>query len=157
MVKKVSFGVFVPFYAFRDAVVPSLMFSRVRDVVLECERLGYDCVWLDDHLMFQNRPILECWTALAALSSVTSRIRLGSMVLCNSFRNPGLLAKMAASVDVISGGRLEFGIGAGAQEAEHLAYGFGFPEAGVRVKRLAEAVEVVKRLTRTPASGKPKP
>jgi len=68
------------------------------------------------------------------------------MVLCNSFRNPGLLAKMAASVDVISGGRLEFGIGAGAQEAEHLAYGFGFPEAGVRVKRLAEAVEVVKRL-----------
>jgi alkanesulfonate monooxygenase SsuD/methylene tetrahydromethanopterin reductase-like flavin-dependent oxidoreductase (luciferase family) len=146
MVRKVRFGVFLPFYAFRSEVVPSLMFCRVRDVVLECERLGYDSVWLDDHLMFENRPILECWTTLAALSSVTSRVRLGSMVSCNSFRNPGLLAKMAASVDVVSGGRLEFGVGAGVQEAEHVAYGFGFPDVEVRVERLGEALEVVRRL-----------
>lgn len=146
MVRKVRFGVFLPFYAFRSEVAPSLMFGRVRDVVLECERLGYDSVWLDDHLMFENRPILECWTTLAALSAVTSRVRLGSMVSCNSFRNPALLAKMAASVDVVSGGRLEFGVGAGVQEAEHVAYGFGFPDVGVRFERLGEALEVVRRL-----------
>lgn len=90
--------------------------------------------------------MLECWTTLAALSSITSRIRLGTMVTCNSFRNPALLAKIAASSDVISGGRLEFGIGAGAQEAEHRAYGFPFPKPAVRTERLKEAVEIIKKM-----------
>jgi F420-dependent oxidoreductase-like protein len=96
--------------------------------------------------MFENRPILECWTTLAALSSITTRIRLGTMVTCNSFRNPALLAKIAASLDVISGGRLEFGIGAGIQETEHGAYGFPFSKSSVRIERLKEAVEIIKKM-----------
>jgi F420-dependent oxidoreductase-like protein len=96
--------------------------------------------------MFGKRPILECWTTLAALSSLTTRIRLGTMVLCSSFRNPALLAKMAATLDVISGGRLEFGIGAGVQKEEHIAYGLPFPEAKIRIERMKEAVEIIKKM-----------
>jgi F420-dependent oxidoreductase-like protein len=96
--------------------------------------------------MFGKRPILECWTTLATLSSLTTRIRLGTMVLCSSFRNPALLAKMAATLDVISGGRLEFGIGAGVQKEEHIAYGMPFPEARIRIERMKEAVEIIKKM-----------
>jgi F420-dependent oxidoreductase-like protein len=144
---KVNFGVFLPFYAFEFGEKnTSPLFNRVRDVVLECERLGYHSVWLDDHLMFGKRPILECWTTLATLSSLTTRIRLGTMVLCSSFRNPALLAKMTATLDVISGGRLEFGIGAGVQKDEHIAYGIPFPEARIRIERMKEAVEIIKKM-----------
>jgi F420-dependent oxidoreductase-like protein len=144
---KVNFGVFLPFYAFEFGEKnTSPLFNRVRDVVLECERLGYHSVWLDDHLMFGKRPILECWTTLATLSSLTTRIRLGSMVLCSSFRNPALLAKMTATLDVISGGRLEFGIGAGVQKEEHIAYGIPFPEARIRIERMKDAVEIIKKM-----------
>jgi F420-dependent oxidoreductase-like protein len=142
VLNKIKFNVFLPLYIFRDS--PS--FSRLQDVVLECEHLGYDSVWLDDHLMVKNMPILECWTTLSALSSVTERIRLGTMATCNSFRNPSLLAKMAATLDNISNGRLELGIGAGVQKNEHLAYGYPFPSSKVRIKRLAEAVEIVKKM-----------
>ncbi len=143
---KVSFDVFLPFYAFRNQIEASLMFGRLRDVVLECEQLGYDTVWLDDHLMFGRKPILESWTTLSALSADTRRIRLGTMVTSNAFRNPTLTAKMAATVDIISGGRLEFGLGAGVQADEHIAYGFSFPRPATRVERLKEAVEVMKML-----------
>ena len=145
---KVNFGVFLPFYAFEfgEKNSTSPLFNRVRDVVLECERLGYHSVWLDDHLMFGKRPILECWTTLAVLSSLTTKIRLGTMVLCSSFRNPALLAKMTATLDVISGGRLEFGIGAGVQKEEHIAYGIPFPNARIRIERMKEAVEILKKM-----------
>jgi F420-dependent oxidoreductase-like protein len=141
-VNKIKFGIFLPFYAFKDRE----QFDRVRDAVLECEQLGYDSVWLDDHLMFKKQPILESWTTLAALSTVTSKIRLGTMVLCNGFRNPAVLAKMAATLDVISNGRLEFGIGAGVQEDEHEAYGVPFHKPHVRISRLNESVEIMKKL-----------
>jgi F420-dependent oxidoreductase-like protein len=144
--KKVSLGVFLPFYVFQGRALSASLFTRIRDVALECERLGYHSLWLDDHLMYGNRPILECWSTLAALSAVTTRIRLGTMVTCASFRNPALLAKIAATVDVISGGRLEFGIGAGVQKAEHRAYGFPFSAAGVRIERMKEAMEIIKKL-----------
>jgi len=144
--KKASFGVFLPFYAFQNEATPAALFPLIRDVVLECERLGYHSVWLDDHLMYGNKPILECWSTLAALSAVTARIRLGTMVTCASFRNPALLAKIAATVDVVSGGRLEFGVGAGVQETEHRAYGFPFPTARIRIERMKEAVEIIKVL-----------
>ncbi|MBN1245866.1 TIGR03560 family F420-dependent LLM class oxidoreductase [Candidatus Bathyarchaeota archaeon] len=139
---RIKFGVFLPFYAFK-AGEP---FDRFRDAVLECERLGYDSVWLDDHLMFEKRSILECWTTLSALSALTSKIRLGTMVLCNGFRNPALLAKMAATLDVVSNGRLEFGIGAGTQEDEHEAYGIAFPKPHARIDRMREAVEIIKKM-----------
>ena len=139
---KIKFGVFLPFYAFKDRE----KFDHLRNVVLECEQLGYDSVWLDDHLMFKKQPILESWTTLSALSTVTSKIRLGTMVLCNGFRNPAVLAKMAATLDVISNGRLEFGIGAGVQEDEHEAYGVPFLKPHVRISRLNESVEIMKKL-----------
>jgi F420-dependent oxidoreductase-like protein len=144
---KIKFGVFLPFYAFKfEETKPSSHFDRIRNTVLEIERLGYDSVWLDDHLMFKKSPILECWTTIAALSSITAKIRLGTMVLCNSFRNPALLAKMAATLDVISKGRLEFGIGAGVQRDEHAAYGIPFLQPRDRVSRMKEAVEIIKKL-----------
>jgi F420-dependent oxidoreductase-like protein len=144
---KIKFGVFLPFYAFKfEETEPSPHFDRVRNIVLECERLGYDSVWLDDHLMFRKSPVLECWTTIAALSAITAKIRLGTMVLCNSFRNPALLAKMAATLDVISNGRLEFGIGAGVQRDEHVAYGMPFLKPCDRIGRMKEAVEIIKKL-----------
>ena len=144
---KLKFGVFLPFYAFQSKIgQPEQQFSFIREIVLECEKLGYDSVWLDDHLMYNNWPILECWTTLSALSSLTSKIRLGTMVSCNQHRNPALVAKTAATLDILSNGRLEFGIGAGAQEAEHIAYGFDFPKLRVRTERLSQALEVITQL-----------
>ena len=144
---KLKFGVFLPFHMLpAKGIPPQERFSQIRNLVLECEKIGYHSVWLDDHLMYNDWPILECWTTLSALAASTSRIRLGTMVSCTAHRNPALLAKMAATVDVISGGRLELGIGAGVQEREHLAYGFGFSSLDVRVEQLAESLHVIKLL-----------
>ncbi len=148
---KYKFGVFLPFYAFRT---PNY-FEQLKTVTLECERLGYDSVWLDDHLMYGESQILECWTTLSALAASTSRIKLGTMVACNTHRNPALLAKAAATLDVLSGGRLEFGIGAGAQETEHKAYGFSFPQPAARIAQLEEALEVIRRLWTYPKANYP--
>jgi F420-dependent oxidoreductase-like protein len=144
--EKANFGVFLPFYAFQTQMQPHLMFTRLREIVLECERLGYHSVWIDDHLMFGESPLLECWSTLAALASVTSHIRLGTMVTSAAFRNPAVLAKAAVTVDTISKGRLEFGIGAGVQKEEHEAYGFTFPGPSVRIGRMRETVEIIKAL-----------
>jgi F420-dependent oxidoreductase-like protein len=142
---KIKFGVFLPFYGFQ-AENSKEQFRILKKIVLECETLGYDSVWLDDHLMYNDWSILESWTTLSALSSLTSRIRLGTMVSCNQHRHPGMLAKTASTLDVLSNGRLEFGIGAGAQEDEHVAYGFDYPNPRVRADRLGEALEVITRL-----------
>ncbi len=143
---KYKFGVFLPFYAFQDKVQKNQAYEQFKTIVLESEHLGYDSVWLDDHLMYNNWPILESWTVLGALSALTRKIRLGTMVSCNQHRNPALLAKTAATLDILSNGRLEFGIGAGVQEAEHTAYGFNFPKLSIRAERLGEALEVITQL-----------
>lgn len=143
---KIRFGVFLPAYAFQTGKADSTLFEAYKKVVLECEKLGYDSVWLDDHLMFARTQILECWTTLSALASITKRIRIGTMVTPTGFRNPSLLAKMATTVDIISGGRLELGIGSGIQPEEHYAYGYPFPEFKVRTQRMQEAIEVIKAL-----------
>src|ERR1700722_19779886 len=91
-------------------------------------------------------PLLECWTALSALSRETTRLRLGTSVLCSAYRNPAVLAKMAATLDVISEGRLDLGLGAGWFKAEFEAYGFSFPGAGVRIEQLEEALEIIRRM-----------
>lgn len=140
-----KFGVFLPFYAFQTKKAPEI-FDQLKTIVLEAERLGYDSVWLDDHLMYGDWPILECWTTLSALAICTSKIRLGTLVTCDAHRNPALLAKTAATLDVLSNGRLEFGIGAGCQEKEHTAYGFRFPNVRSRVERMQESLEIIKRL-----------
>jgi alkanesulfonate monooxygenase SsuD/methylene tetrahydromethanopterin reductase-like flavin-dependent oxidoreductase (luciferase family) len=91
-------------------------------------------------------PLLECWTALSALARYTGRLRLGTSVLCNSYRLPSVLAKMGATLDVISGGRLDLGLGAGWFEKEYRAYGIPFPPIGERIAQLDEGVEVIRRM-----------
>lgn len=121
-------------------------YSTLKKVVLECDRLGFDSAWVYDHLQFTYGPTLECWTVLAALAEATHRIRIGPLVTCNAFRYPSLLAKMAATVDMISKGRLNFGIGAGWHEIEAGAYGIAFPRAGIRVEMLDEALSIMRKL-----------
>jgi F420-dependent oxidoreductase-like protein len=118
----------------------------------EAERLGYDTIWLDDHFYPVVTPPhtdqLESWVTLAALARETSRIRFGTLVGCSSYRNPALVAKMAASLDVISGGRLEFGLGAGWFQQEYEAYGYEFPPVKQRLAQFAEALEICVRMWR---------
>jgi F420-dependent oxidoreductase-like protein len=112
------------------------------------ERLGYDSVWLDDHFYGVVTPpwddALECWTLMAALARETSTLRFGTLVACNGYRPPALVAKMAASVDYISNGRLEFGLGAGWYEQEFSAYGYDFPPIGTRLSQLDEALQICR-------------
>jgi F420-dependent oxidoreductase-like protein len=113
------------------------------------EELGYDSAWLYDHfyaLGNKTQPCLEAWTTLAALAAVTKRLKIGTMVTCVNYRQPSLLAKMAATLDVISNGRLVLGIGAGWHEEEYLAYGYEFPDPGTRVRQLKEALIVIRKL-----------
>jgi F420-dependent oxidoreductase-like protein len=116
----------------------------------EIDRLGYDTAWLFDHFLpiFSDPtgPCLEGWTALSALATATKKVRLGLMVTGNTYRHPAVLAKMATTVDIISGGRLILGIGAGWFEQEHQEYGIPFHTTGGRLRRLEETLEIIKRL-----------
>ncbi len=131
------------------------------DTALLAEKLGYHSIWVYDHFHNVPRPaheaVFECWTTIAAISQRTSRIRLGQMVGCNSYRNPGLLAKITSTIDVISGGRLDWGIGAGWYENEYRGYGYEFPKPADRIGMLRESVEIVKSMwtnTETSYDGK---
>jgi F420-dependent oxidoreductase-like protein len=119
-------------------------------IAQRAEELGYDSIWVYDHFHNVPRPaheaVFECWTTIAAISQRTSRIRLGQMVGCNSYRNPALLAKITSTVDVISGGRLDWGIGAGWYENEYRAYGYEFPKPKDRIGMLRESVEIVRSM-----------
>lgn len=138
----VRFGVYLPYV--------NVDYDTVKRVALECERQGFYSAWISDHMLHPlgspQDSNLECWTTLSALTEVTSELRLGPLVLCNLFRRPSVLAKMAATLDVISHGRLEFGIGAGWFKPEFTAYGIPFPKASVRFAQLQEALEVMKRM-----------
>jgi probable F420-dependent oxidoreductase len=149
-------------------------YDGLRRVARAAESLGVDSVWLCDHFLTlapaayardagigagaageratveTSMPLLECWTALSALSRDTDRVRLGTSVLCVSYRYPAVLAKMAATLDVISGGRLDLGLGAGWFEREYRAYGIPFPPIGVRIAQLDEALEVIRRMWSQP-------
>ncbi len=92
------------------------------------------------------KPNLECWTTLAALSTITKRLHIGTLVTAVGFRYPSLLAKISSTLDVISQGRLEFGIGAGWYEAEYRAYGYPFPNASTRIEQLSEAIQIILRM-----------
>jgi probable F420-dependent oxidoreductase len=141
-------------------------------VAKAAESYGFDSVWLCDHFLTltaddytrdagfatstkQDRednhgtesiPLLECWTALSALSRDTVKVRLGTSVLCNSYRYPAVLAKMAATLDVISDGRLDLGLGAGWFQQEYEAYGIPFPSTGDRVSALNEGLQVLRHV-----------
>ena len=112
------------------------------------EEVGFDSIWLGDHLLYRGdggseRGPWDVWTQLAALTAATERVRLGPLVACTAFHPPGLLARMAASVDEVSGGRLVLGVGAGWNETEFRAFGIPFDR---RVSRFEEAFEIVRRL-----------
>ena len=108
----------------------------------------WESVWLYDHFHTVPEPSQqathESWTLMAALAAVTSRVRLGQMCTCMGYRNPAYLAKVAATIDIISEGRLEMGIGAGWYEHEWRAYGYGFPSAGERIGMLEEGVQIFR-------------
>lgn len=122
-------------------------FSALMNSALLCESLGFDSVWLCDHLISGvANEIFECWTTLSALAAVTKRVRLGTLVLCNTFRYPAIVAKMAATLDIISGGRLDFGYGAG-YTRENLQYGLPVVEsAAQRIRMMEEGLEVIRRM-----------
>jgi F420-dependent oxidoreductase-like protein len=124
-------------------------FSEIRDAAELCDELGYHSVWFYDHMLGQgglDLDIYEAWTLMSALSTVTKNIRLGAMVLCSAFRTPSLLAKMASTLDVVSGGRLEFAIGGGWFEPEFRAYGYDFPDTRERIEELSESVSIIKSM-----------
>jgi alkanesulfonate monooxygenase SsuD/methylene tetrahydromethanopterin reductase-like flavin-dependent oxidoreductase (luciferase family) len=106
----------------------------------------FDSAWFTDHLQYENQDVLEGWTALTYLAAQHPEFQFGHAVLCQSFRNPALLAKMAATFQFMSGGRFILGIGAGWKEDEYKAYGYDYPRAGVRVDELDEAMQIIRAL-----------
>ena len=122
--------------------------ADVRAIAETAEGRGLDSVWIADHLLAQTaegsiQGMHDAWTLLSAVAAVTSRVELGPLVLCTSFRSPSVIANMAATLDLVSGGRLLLGLGCGWHEPEYRAFGFPFDH---RVSRFAEAVEIIVRL-----------
>jgi len=115
------------------------------------EELGYESIWVYDHFHTVPKPTqdptYECWTLMSALSQTTSKVRLGQMCTCNSYRNPAYLTKVASNIDVMSNGRLEYAIGAGWYDHEYKAYGYDYPTAGIRLKMLEESLIIYKKMT----------
>ena len=152
-----TFGVFIPqgwkmeLSSIED---PQAKWAKAVEVAELAESLGYDSLWVYDH--FHNVPVpaheamFECWTTLAAISQRTERIMLGQMVGCSPYRNPGLLAKITSNLDVISGGRLIWGVGAGWYDNEFTGYGYEFLSAAERIRVLRETVEIVTAMWSEP-------
>jgi F420-dependent oxidoreductase-like protein len=133
-----------------DGWDPLEAWRRTVDVAGQADRLGFESIWLFDHFTTVPRPTdeitFESFTSLAALAAVTERVRLGHIVICTAFRNPALTAKMISTMDTISGGRMDLGIGAGWKQDEWLSYGYGFPETKERLARLGDDLEVITRM-----------
>jgi F420-dependent oxidoreductase-like protein len=120
---------------------------EVKELALLADEVGIDSVWVADHFLgLAADDPLEAWTEMTAVAAVTRRVEIGFLVLCNSYRPPALLAKMAATFDHISNGRLILGYGAGWFGQEYEAYGYEFPAIGVRLAQLAEGLEILKRM-----------
>ena len=130
-----------------------LRYKDIRDAALQAERDRFDSIWIVDHLLFewdgQRRGIWEGWTLLSALAEATTRIELGTLVMCTAFRNPALLAKMADAVDEVSEGRFIFGLGAGWHEPEFTAFGYPFEHLA---SRFEDALRIIAPLVRTGAA-----
>jgi F420-dependent oxidoreductase-like protein len=129
---------------------PAAAWARTVELTRQAEELGFESAWVFDHFHTVPEPTdeitFESFSILAALAMVTSRVRLGHMVICTGFRNPAVTAKMCSTIDVLSGGRFELGIGAGWKEDEWLAYGFGFPPLRERLAALGDHLEIIRRM-----------
>jgi len=136
---QIRFGIYLP---------QSSNFETLKRMSALCESLGFDSVWVYDHLIpHHGRPLdeqyLEGWTTITSIAALTTKIRIGILVLCNTFRYPSLVAKMSSTLDSVTNGRLDFGIGAGWYDLEHESYGIPFPRASVRIEALREALTII--------------
>ena len=133
-----------------DGLEPHAAWNHLRRLTMKVESLGFESVWISDHFttveVSPGAMVFEAFTSLCALAAVTSRIRLGTLVLCAAYRNAALTAKMLCTLDAISGGRVEVGIGSGWKEDEFRGYGYGFPETRERLAILADTLEVITRM-----------
>jgi F420-dependent oxidoreductase-like protein len=145
------FGLFIP-QGWRHDLVdiePADQWRVMRELAQAADAGPWESIWVYDH--FHTVPVPteeathEAWTLVSAFAATTSRVRIGQMCTCMSYRNPAYLAKVAATADIISGGRIEMGIGGGWYEKEWRAYGYGFPSIGERLGRLREGVEIMKQ------------
>ncbi len=145
-----QFGVLLPQawnMDFAEIQDPVEAYEAVSRIAQTADQAGFTSIWLIDHVTTIPRPsqemAFEAWTTTAALARDTRRVRVGQLVTCNGYRNPALLAKMGSTVDVLSHGRLNFGIGAGWAEREYQTYGFEYADAPTRLRHLREAVQVI--------------
>jgi F420-dependent oxidoreductase-like protein len=133
-----------------DGWRPADAWQRSMDIARDAERLGFESLWVFDHFHTVPEPTdemtFESFSMVSALAMITSRVRLGHMVVCTGFRNPALTAKLSSTIDVISEGRFELGIGAGWKEEEWRAYGYGFPQLAARMGALHDHLEVITRM-----------
>jgi probable F420-dependent oxidoreductase len=129
-------------------------YTYLRDVAKRAEAAGFESFWASDHYLIQPDAVdvdcLEAWMLITAVAADTETLRVGTMVSCQNYRNPCLAAKMAATLDQISGGRLYFGVGAGWKEVEYKAYGYTFPTPGERVRQLDEALTIARQMWTRP-------
>jgi F420-dependent oxidoreductase-like protein len=145
----VQFSIFLPTgfgQEFAGIADPVAAFESVTRIARAADETGYETLWVPDHLTTippSQEMIFEAWSTITALARETSRVRIGQLVTGNGYRNPALQAKMASTVDVISGGRLTFGIGAGWWEPDYVGYGYEFPAPRRRLAQLAEAVQII--------------
>lgn len=125
-------------------------FQQIYDICQSAELNNFNTAWFSDHFMMtkdsSDLTSYECFTAMMAAVSRTKKLRIGALVFCNSYRHPAVLAKQIASLDHFSNGRIDFGYGSGWKELEYNAYGIEYPSAGIRIKQLAEGIDVIRAL-----------
>ncbi|HVC44962.1 MAG TPA: TIGR03560 family F420-dependent LLM class oxidoreductase [Candidatus Binataceae bacterium] len=141
MSRTAEFGIFSP--------QAGMSFKAIADRATQAEQLGYHSLWFVDHFWNRGIPDADCLESMALMSGVaarTEKLRIGTLVLCNSFRNPALLAKALTTIDHVSGGRLEIGLGAGWMDEEYRGYGYEFPTMGARLRQLEEGLKILKLL-----------
>ncbi|MCZ6724633.1 MAG: LLM class F420-dependent oxidoreductase [Thaumarchaeota archaeon] len=156
MTSRIKYGLAIPQGWIGDLpsdISPTAQFEYARDLATKAESLNYDSIWLFDHLLPSSNvkdpeqvTFFECWTMLSAIAVATKKVKIGQLVTCNSYRSPSLLAKMGATLDAISGGRLILGIGTGWYQSEYAAYGYEFSPPSVRVRKLDESLEIITKM-----------
>ncbi len=128
-------------------------YNQVLEISKAAVRNGFTTLWFSDHFMLDknatDRILLDPWIMMSALVQENKEVKVGSLVFCNSYRNPALTAKMSSTLDALSDGRFEFGYGAGWKEIEYNAYGYEFPTDNIRIEQLAEAVQIIRGIWST--------